>query len=115
MGTRDFILFKIYFWLCWVVVAVQTFFWWGRVGLCASCWAQLLTAAGPLVAERGLWASAVDARAWLPHCMWDPPGLGIEPVSPALAGEFLTTEHQGAPDLAVLPTSLRDLPPRSLY
>ena len=24
--------------------------------------------------------------------MWDPPGLGIKPVSPALAGRFFTTE-----------------------
>ena len=29
---------------------------------------------------------------------WDPLGLGIEPVSPALAGRFFTTElYQGSP------------------
>ena len=27
--------------------------------------------------------------------MWDPPGPGIEPMSPALAGRFLTTEPPG--------------------
>ena len=27
--------------------------------------------------------------------MWDPPGLGLEPVSPALAGRFLTTAPPG--------------------
>ena len=27
--------------------------------------------------------------------VWDPPGLGIEPVAPALAGGFLTTEPAG--------------------
>ena len=27
--------------------------------------------------------------------MWDPPGPGIEPVSPALAGGFLTTVPPG--------------------
>ena len=27
--------------------------------------------------------------------MWDLPGLGVEPVSPALAGGFLTTEPLG--------------------
>ena len=27
----------------------------------------------------------------LPHGMWDLPGPGIEPISPALAGRFLTT------------------------
>ena len=29
--------------------------------------------------------------------MWDLPGPGLEPVSPALAGEFLTTEPPGKP------------------
>ena len=38
-----------------------------------------LTAAAPLVAELG--------RQWL----WDLPGAGIKPVSPALAGGFLTS------------------------
>ena len=33
------------------------------------------------------------------HGMWDPPGIGtrIEPMSPALAGGFLTTEPPGKP------------------
>ena len=29
--------------------------------------------------------------------MWDLPGSGIEPVSPALAGGFFTTEPPGKP------------------
>ena len=29
--------------------------------------------------------------------MWDPPGPGIEPMSPALAGGFFTTEPPGKP------------------
>ena len=29
--------------------------------------------------------------------MWDLPGPGIEPVSPALAGRFFTTEPRGKP------------------
>ena len=29
--------------------------------------------------------------------MWDLPGLGIEPMSPALAGGFLTTAPPGSP------------------
>ena len=32
--------------------------------------------------------------------MWDLPGPGLEPVSPALAGGFLTTGHQGSPALS---------------
>ena len=30
--------------------------------------------------------------------MWDLPGPGLEPVSPALAGGFLTTAPPGKPD-----------------
>ena len=30
--------------------------------------------------------------------MWDLPGPGLEPVSPALAGAFLTTVPPGKPD-----------------
>ena len=29
--------------------------------------------------------------------MWDPPGPGLEPVSPALAGGFLTAGPPGSP------------------
>ena len=31
--------------------------------------------------------------------MWAPPGLGIEPVSPALAADSLPLSHQGIPML----------------
>ena len=46
----------------------------------------LLTALASLVAEHEL----QGAWAQLPHSMWDLPGSGMEPVSPSLAGEFLT-------------------------
>ena len=36
-------------------------------------------------------------QAWLLHSMWDPPRSGIEPMSPALAGRFFTTEPTGKP------------------
>ena len=42
----------------------------------------------------GAWAHGCGARAQLPH-MWNPPGPGIEPVSPTLAGRFLTTGPPG--------------------
>ena len=31
--------------------------------------------------------------------MWDLPGPGLKPVSPALAGGFLTTAPPGKPDM----------------
>ena len=37
------------------------------------------------------------ARAYLLCCMRDLPGPGIEPMSPALAGRFFTTEPPGKP------------------
>ena len=51
----------------------------------------------------GMWASVVAARgfrswgawAWLLPGMWNLPRPGIEPMSPALAGEFLTTGPRG--------------------
>ena len=39
--------------------------------------------------------SSCGTRAQLLHGMWDLPGPGIEPVSPALAGRFLTTAPSG--------------------
>ena len=55
----------LYFWLRWVFILLHAGF--------SSC----------------------DARAYLPHGMWDIPGPGIEPTSPALEGGFLTTEPPG--------------------
>ena len=46
----------------------------------------------------GAWASVVVIPwAWLPLGMWDPPRPGIKPMSPALAGGFLTIEPSGKP------------------
>ena len=53
-----------------------------------------LTVAASLVAEHRLQMrrlSNCGSRAHLLHGMWDLPGPGLEPVSPALAGRFSTT------------------------
>ena len=42
------------------------------------------------------------AQTSLLYCMWDLPGSGIEPMSPALAGGFFTTEPPGQPRIMVL-------------
>ena len=36
-------------------------------------------------------------------CMWNLPGLGIEPVSPALSGGFLTTGTLGSTIIILIP------------
>ena len=60
----------------------------------------LHSAAAPLV-ERGLWDVWVPwlwPRAELPHSMWNPPGPGIEPMSPALACGLPSTGPPGKPE-----------------
>ena len=55
---------------------------------------------GTWALEHGL--SSCGARAQLLRGMWDLPGPGLEPVSPALAGGFLTTAPPGKPYIHVL-------------
>ena len=54
-----------------------------------------LSSWGSRALERRL--SSCAARAQLPHGMWDLPRPGLKPVSPALAGGFLTTAPPGKP------------------
>ena len=72
----------------------------------------LLVVAAPLVAEHELWAcgfgswgpqalghrlNSCGAWAQLLCGMWRLPGSGTEPMPPALAGRFFTTEPPGKP------------------
>ena len=43
------------------------------------------------------WHDDYGAQASLLRGMWDLPGSGIEPMSPALAGRFFATEPPGKP------------------
>ena len=87
----------------------------GEWGLLFVAVHGLLIVVASLVAEHGLQARklsscsmrALERRlrscgAWaqLLHSMWHLPGLGFEPVSPALAGRFLTTVPPGKPNKA---------------
>ena len=61
-----------------------------------------VTIAASLVAEHRLQTrrlSNCGSRAQPLHGMWDLPRPGLEPVSPALAGRFLTTAPPGKPCL----------------
>ena len=61
-----------------------------------------LTITAFLVAEHRLQTlrlSNCGSRAQLFRGMWDLPGPGLEPMSPALAGGFLTTAPPGKPSL----------------
>ena len=46
--------------------------------------------------------SSCGAQAWMPHGMWNLPGPGIEPVSLAFAGGFLSTVPPGKSSLHFL-------------
>ena len=74
-------------------------------GASLCCGAQALGARASVVVTRGLSScgspalecklSSCGTRASLLCGMWDLPGPGLEPVSPALAGRFLTTVPPG--------------------
>ena len=105
-----FILFfknkVIYFWLHWVFVAVC------RLSLVVASggystlrgagfslrWLLLLRSMG----SRHVGFSSCGTRAQLLHGMWNLPGPGLEPVSPAMAGGFLTTAPPGKPCILIL-------------
>ena len=71
----------------------------------SCCRARALGARAAVVVARGLSScgsralecrlSSCGAQAQLLRGMWDLPGPGLEPVSPALAGRFLTTVPPG--------------------
>ena len=46
--------------------------------------------------------SNCSVQAYLSQGMWDIPGPGSEPMAPALAGRFLTTEPPGKPKVLIL-------------
>ena len=64
-----------------------------------------LTIAASLVAEHRLQTrrlSNCGSRVQSLRGMWGPPGPGLEPVSPALAGRLSTTAPPGKPDKVTL-------------
>ena len=83
------------------------FLWLQRAGPTLRCGARALGVRTSVAAARGLSScgsralerrlSSCGARASLLRGMWDLPGPGLEPVSPALAGGLLTTAPPGKP------------------
>ena len=63
-----------------------------RVSIVVACG---LSSCGSQALERRL--SSCGTLAYLLHGTWDLPRPGLEPVSPALAGRFLTTAPPGKP------------------
>ena len=113
-----FIYLFVCFWLCWVFTAAQELSLVvasmgysslrSRASHCSGfscCRAQALSAQASLVVARGFSScgsralecslSSCDSQVQLLCSMWDLPGPGIKPMSPALAGGFLTTASPG--------------------
>ena len=115
----------IYFWLRWVFIAALRLSLvavsWGYSSLrCVgfSLWWLLLlrsigsrpagfSSCGSRVLERR--PSSCGAQAQLLRSIGDLPGPGIEPVSPALAGGFLTTAPPGKPNTFFLSLNICQL------
>ena len=108
-----FMFIFIHFWLCWVLAASWAFSSCREQGLLSSCRPQAAHCTGfaccraqaagrSRVRSCGVWAlgrrfSSCGTQALLPPGVWDLPGPGIEPVSPALASKFLTADPPGKP------------------
>ena len=71
----------------------------GKRGLLSSRGAQASHGGFPCCGAQALehWLSSSGTRARLLLGMWDPPGPGIEPKSPTMAGRFPSTEPPGKP------------------
>ena len=120
-----FVTYLFYLWLCWIFIAghglsLVTVSKGSSSLQCAGFslwWLLLLQTTGSrpkgfrscslqaqelrlqaLECKPNSWGS----RAQLLCGMWDPPGPGIEPTSPTLAGRFLTNGPPGKPLLSIL-------------
>ena len=58
---------------------------------------RLLTAAASLIGRAGSGVQARQLQTWSPYHVWGLARGGIEPMAPALAGQFSTTEPPGKP------------------
>ena len=88
--------------LCFCVRAFSSCGKWGPLFIAVR---RPLTIAASLIAEHRLQTcrlSSCGSRAQLLRGMWDLPGPGLEPVSPALAGRFSTTAPPGKPNGIIL-------------
>ena len=94
----------IYLWLCWVFVSVRGLSPVAASGGHSSSRCAGLSPSQPLVAEHRLQTrrlSSCGSRTQSLRGMWDLPGPGLEPVSPASAGRLPTNAPPGKPRLVL--------------
>ena len=102
--------FKAYFWLRWVFITVWTFLWL-QCSVFSLQWLSSSWSAGSRacmgLSRCGSWALEHRLSSWgtwaqVLRSKWDVPRPRIEPMSPALASEFFTTESPGKPQIVIL-------------
>ena len=91
-----FVCLFIYFWLCWSPLQHAAF----SLPWLLLLWSTGSRRTGSVVVARGL--SSCGARAQLLCSMGNLPRPGLEPVSPALAGGLLTTNHCATREVPIL-------------
>ena len=94
------IFYFFYFWLRWVFIAARGLSLVAESGATLRCCARALghtgfSSCGSRALELRL--STCGTRPQLLCGMWDPPRPRIQPMSPKLAGGFLTTSPPGSP------------------
>ena len=112
---------NVFVWLCHVFIAERAFLQWEKSRLFLLQWAEAtlcrlvhashcggFSCCRAQTPERGVFSScssqglahklsSCGAQPYVLLGMWDLPGSGIKPVSPALAGGFFNTESPGKP------------------
>ena len=90
-------------WVClrWVFAAARRLLWPLRVGAALSLWTHRWLPSLPSTGCRCMrFSVAMAGRLSYPRTRGIlVPGPGMEPTSPALAGEFLTLDQQGSPNV----------------
>ena len=97
---------KIYLFYLFIFVCIGSSLWcagfssrWPLLLQSTGCRHTGFSSCGSRAPERRL--GSCGARAQLLRGMWDPPGPGLEPVSPASAGRFSTTAPPGKPSKSI--------------
>ena len=104
-----FILFNLFIFIYLLFLAVlgpHCSVWASHCGSFSCCRARALKHAG--FSRCSTWAQQLWLTAQLLGGMWDLPRPGLEPVSPALAGGFITTALPGKPSTQTLESQLQN-------
>ena len=102
-ATENILMHFIYVWLCWVFAVVCGDQGGGRLWLQGMGFSPCCLFSFPSAGSKALVGSvAAVPGLGCPVTCGVLPGQGSNPVSPALAGGFLSLDHRGSPPLKIL-------------